>query len=92
MLVDLAGPDGRALRSGSGSKLNYEEARGAQSRADFVHKVRVALKELRETHFWLRLVQRAELVAQPDLVTPLVNEADELIAILTASANTASRG
>jgi hypothetical protein len=44
-------------RRGAAS-FNYEEARGAESRADFVHKVRIATKELREAHYWLRVVQR----------------------------------
>ena len=67
---------------------NYEEARGAESRADFVHKVRVATKELRETYYWLRVVQRSRWIT-PGAVDGLVKEIDELIAILVASARTA---
>ena len=44
------------LRSGTSVGANYEEARGAESRADFVHKLQVALKELRESNYWLRLI------------------------------------
>lgn len=44
------------LRSGTACGANYEEARGAQSRADFLHKLQIVLKELRETVYWLRLV------------------------------------
>jgi len=57
-----------------------------RARADFIHKVGVANKELRETLYWLRLAQDAELVRSVDV---LVAEANELIAILTASIKTA---
>jgi len=69
--------------------VNYEEARGAESSADFVHKVRIALKELRETRYWLKLVLRAGLVTRSDTLPPLIDETSQLIAILTASASTA---
>jgi four helix bundle protein len=78
-------------RCGPAGGANYEEARGAESPADFVHKVRIALKEVRETRYWLKLVVRAGLVNSPDAIAPLIDEADQLVAILTASANTARR-
>ncbi len=78
-------------RCGPGGGANYEEARGAESPADFVHKVRIALKEVRETRYWLRLILRAKLVDRPHELRPLVDECGELIAILTASARTARR-
>ncbi len=78
-------------RSAPGAGANYEEARGAESPADFVHKVRIALKEVRETRFWLQLCQRASLVGRHHELGSLINECDELIAILTASARTAKR-
>jgi four helix bundle protein len=55
--LERCGPAGGAL---------YEEARGAESPADFVHKIRVCLKEVRETHYWLRLSVRAGLLAPCD--------------------------
>ncbi len=76
------------VRSGTGGGSNYEEARSAESRADFVHKLSVATKELRESHYWLRLIERAQLGKAQD-VRPLVAEAGELVAILTASIRTA---
>lgn len=76
-------------RCGPSAGANYEEARGAESSADFVHKVRIALKELRETRYWLKLVLRAGLVARSDTLPPLIDETSQLIAILTASASTA---
>jgi four helix bundle protein len=75
-------------RAVTGGGSNYEEARGAESRADFVHKVRVAIKELREAHYWLRVVQRSSWLS-PGAADGLIREADELIAILVASAHTA---
>lgn len=76
------------VRAATGGGSNYEEARGAESRADFIHKVGVANKEMREALYWLRLVQDAEVVVGEQLAA-LVREADELVAILTASIKTA---
>jgi len=70
---------------------NYEEARGAESPADFVHKIRIALKEVRETRYWLRLLARAELTTHHHDLQCFIDEADQLIALLTASAQTARR-
>jgi four helix bundle protein len=78
------------VRAATGGGANYEEARGAESRADFIHKVGVANKEVREALYWLRLMGDAELVM--DGLDPLVQEADELVAILTSSIKTARQG
>lgn len=78
-------------RCGPGGGANYEEARGAESPADFTHKVRIALKEVRETRYWLNLVVRAELLEDTEGLSELIDEAGQLVAILTASANTARR-
>ncbi len=75
-------------RAVTGGGANYEEARGAESRADFVHKVRVATKELREAYYWLRVVQRSNWLP-PGAVDRLVDETNQLVAILVASARTA---
>ncbi|MBI4700950.1 MAG: four helix bundle protein [Deltaproteobacteria bacterium] len=75
-------------RAATGGGSNYEEARGAESSADFVHKIRLATKELREAHFWLRVVQRSDWF-RPGAVDRLVDEFDQLVAILVASARTA---
>lgn len=75
----------RATTSGG---ANYEEARGAESRADFVHKIRVATKELREACYWLRVVQRSNWIP-PRAADGLVDEIDQLVAIFVASARTA---
>ena len=75
----------RAVTAGG---ANYEEARGAESRPDFIHKVGIAMKEIRETIFWLRLLERMDL---PTRITikPLLRECTELAAIFGASLRTA---
>jgi len=62
---------------------NLEEASAGQSKADFIAKTAISLREARESHFWLRLIcaQRIALAASAD---PLLQEADRLVAILTA--------
>ncbi len=77
------------LRAGTSPYGHHGEAEGAESRDDFVHKLRVCYKELRETRRWLRLVQRTPLVAKPDLLGDILTEADELIRIFAASIRTA---
>ena len=90
---DLSGKHvaSQLVRSGTSAGANYEEARAAESRADFVHKVRIAAKEMRETIFWLKLVHRAGLLRSSALPTleRTINESNELAAILMASARTA---
>src|SRR6185436_13346279 len=53
---------GQILRSGTSPAPNYGEARGAESLADFIHKLRIVLKELNETSIWLRVIQRSGLI------------------------------
>jgi four helix bundle protein len=69
-------------RSGTSIGANLEEATAAQSKADFVSKCNIALKETRETHYWLRLFTETHVVAT-DRLSGLLKESDELIAILT---------
>jgi len=75
------------LRSATSAGANYEEARGAESRSDFVHKMQVALKELRESHYWLRLLMKAEILPV-DRLADLLDEATQLRAILSKSVAT----
>ncbi len=82
------GPEGRVigsqlLRSGTSIGANLEEAATGHSRADFIAKCVVALKEARETHYWLRLIAACGIAGQQDLA-PLTAEANALVAILTA--------
>ena len=80
---------GQLIRSATGGGANYDEARAAESRNDFVHKVGIAAKEIRETVFWLELVQRCGWM-KADLSAG-IREAGELAAILAASARTARK-
>src|SRR2546423_15091075 len=75
---------GQILRSGTSPAPNYGEARGGESPADFVHKLRIVLKELNETSIWLRIIERSELIRRELLV-----EITELCRIFTASLRTA---
>jgi len=77
------------VRSGTSPAANYAEARGAESRRDFVHKLQICTKELRETSVWLRLSGR--LWDLTECVNPVARECDQLIAILVRSIQTAQR-
>jgi len=79
------------LRCGTSPYANHGEAEAAESRADFVHKLRICLKELRETFRWLRLVKRAQLHPPTPDLDRTITEADELIRIFAASIRTAQR-
>jgi len=79
------------LRSGTSPGPNYGEAQSAESRADFVHKLKIALKELRETEVWLKIISKAQLIAAASKLKPLLQETDELIAILFKSIETAKK-
>jgi four helix bundle protein len=78
------------LRSGTSPAPNYAEARGAESHADFVHKLKISLKELNETCVWLRMIRRAELM-QTDMMSELIDENEQLCRILNASCKTATQ-
>jgi four helix bundle protein len=78
------------LQSGTSVGAHYEEARGAESKADVAHKLRLALKECRETRYWLKVVQRGRLLPG-DFPADLLAEADELCAILGQSILTTKR-
>lgn len=80
---------GQLLRSGTAPAPNYGEAQAAESRKDFIHKIKIALKELREALVWLKIIQRSELLPAGERLQPLVEESEELIAILFTSADTA---
>jgi four helix bundle protein len=71
------------IRSGTSIGANIEEAQGGQSRADFLSKMSIALKEARETHYWLKLLSAADVV-KPELVSEIQSEANEITAILTS--------
>ena len=76
------------IRSSTSPVANYGEVQTAESRRDFVHKLRICVKELRETRAWLKLIVRLELCPDSAVVNAL-RECDELIAILATSVRTA---
>jgi len=79
---------GQLVRCGTSSPPNYEEGRAAESRADFVHKLGICHKELRETGCWLRFIVKAELLPEARLA-PLCDECEELCKIIGRSILTA---
>lgn len=79
---------GQLVRCGTSAGPNYEEGRAAESRRDFIHKLRISLKELRETRYWLRFSSRAALLPESQLVD-LIGETEELIRIIAKSVSTA---
>ena len=79
------------VRSGTSPAPNYGEAQSAESRRDFLHKMKIALKELRETMIWLKIIERKPL-CEPNKMTEIVRECDELIAIFVKSVKTAQDG
>ena len=81
---------GQLLRSGTSSAPNYGEAQGAESRRDFVHKLGVCLKELRESRIWLRIIRRRGMLKEA-IVEPNMRETEELIRIFKTSIATAKR-
>jgi len=79
---------GQLVRSGTSSAPNYDEASAAESKADFVHKLSIALKEMKETRGWLRFVIIAGLLPQ-SRIAPVLDEAEQLARILGKSLVTA---
>lgn len=79
---------GQILRSGTSPAPNYGEARGAESHADFVHKLGIVLKELNETLVWLRMIERSEIL-KSDLLAGIIEENRELCRLFTSSLKTA---
>lgn len=71
------------LRSGTSIGANIAEARSAQSRADYTHKLNIALKEGRESLYWLQLLDASQVIG-PGRVKELLSETDQIIAVLTS--------
>ncbi len=79
------------VRSGSSSALNYGESRSAESGRDFVHKMGICLKELRETYINLRIIKGAELHSDKNFLSVLLDESNELISIFVKSIETSKK-
>jgi len=77
------------LRSGTSPYANHAEAQAAESTNDFIHKLRICLKELREAKRWIMLIQRAALLTQAEQVNNILLESEELIKIFVKSIRTA---
>ena len=83
---------GQLIRCGTSPAPNYGEAQSAESRADFIHKMKVCLKELRETRVWLLMIVRAKLIKTVSKLDSLIQESNELISIFVTSIRTAKKG
>jgi four helix bundle protein len=81
---------GQLIRSGTPAGPNYEEGCAAESRADFVHKLSICLKELRESRFWIRLIVESELLPKKKM-GDLEDECSQLCKILAQSLLTAKK-
>ncbi len=81
---------GQLVRSGTAPAALYAEVRGAESNRDFVHKLRLCLKELNESRVWIKIIIRSEIVPEAKL-QDLARESDELCRIINASTKTASQ-
>ena len=79
---------GQLVRSGTSPAPNYEEACGAESKRDFVHKLAICLKELRESRCWLRLITKAALLSATKM-TKVTDECEQLCNIIAKSIVTA---
>jgi four helix bundle protein len=77
-------------RSSTSSGANYEESRGAESKSDFIHKMRLVLKELKESLYWLKLINNVGF-GKIESIKPLMNECDELVRIIGKSVSTARK-
>ena len=76
------------LRCGTSPAPNYGEARGAESKRDFIHKLRIVLKELNESGIWLETAKRGQLLSM-DILTPIFDECTQLSKIINSSLGTA---
>lgn len=79
---------GQLIRSGTSPALNYGEAQSAESTKDFIHKLRIVLKELRETNICLKIIHRPKQFFNEEDILKAVQESDELISIFVVSINT----
>ena len=76
------------LRSGTSPAANYGEAQSAESRKDFIHKMKISLKELRESEVWLKIIEKKNFITTIEIHSTLT-ETNELISIFHKSIKTA---
>jgi len=82
---------GQLLRSGTSTALNYGEAQSGESRRDFIHKIKIVLKELRESNICLKIIFRTKLYKNEEQILLALSESNELIAIFVKSVETAQK-
>ena len=82
---------GQLVRSGTSVSLNYGEAQSGESRKDFIHKMKVVLKELRETFICLKIIHKTKLYKTEAKILKAQKENDELISIFVKSIETAQK-
>ena len=82
---------GQLIRSGSSVSLNYGEAQSGESRKDFIHKMKVILKELRETLICLKIIHKTKLYKNESKIERAMSENNELISIFVKSVETAQK-
>jgi len=82
---------GQLMRSGTSVSLNYGEAQSGESRKDFIHKIKIVLKELRETFVCLKIIHLTKLYKSEDKLQFALKENDELISIFVKSVETAQK-
>ncbi|MFC1868889.1 four helix bundle protein [Thermodesulfobacteriota bacterium] len=80
---------GQLIRSGTSPAPNYGEAQSAESIPDFIHKMKLCLKELRETKVWLLMIAKANLIKPSSKLDSLIDESNQLISIFVTSVKTA---
>jgi four helix bundle protein len=80
---------GELIRCGTSPAPNYAEAQGAESHSDFIHKIRICLKELQETKVWLIMIIRLNLIKSTTRLYPMIDENNQLISIFMTSIKTA---
>ncbi len=82
---------GQLLRSGTSPALNYGEAQAAESKKDFIHKIKIVLKELRESHICIRIMERKGMHKDAALIGRVKGECQELVRIFIKSVGTATQ-
>ncbi len=82
---------GQIIRSGTSPALNYGEAKSAESLNDFIHKMKICLKELRETLVSLKIIQLKPLTKKTEILSDCLQECNELISIFVKSIQTSEK-
>ncbi|HXS56055.1 MAG TPA: four helix bundle protein [Hanamia sp.] len=82
---------GQVIRCGLAPALLYGEAQGAESRADFIHKMKIALKELKETRVCLKIISKVKMILPVEKLNIIKSENEQLISIIAKSIETAKR-